>query len=338
MSIKTFIIISVKEIIIKKEFSNQRADKFIKKYLNDAPLSFIYKLFRKKDIKVNKHWIKENYILKEDDVLQIYVTDDQLNEFNNPKKIETIKDDINIVYEDENILIINKPDGLLVHGDEKEKRITLTNKVLSYLYKKGEYNPNEAGFTPGPVHRLDRNTSGLIIYAKNILASQELMKELQSHENITKEYLALVYGEVDESGEINAPLKKNEEEGIVRVTSIKNGGKPSITKYEKVISNEDYSLVKVKLVTGRTHQIRVHFAYINHPLVGDKKYGVFNKNVKDVELEKNMNQFLHSYKLSFINLSGNLSYLNGKSFVGKLDEKKIKILSKIYTNFDSSNI
>ena len=133
----------MKEILIKKEFSNQRADKFVRKFLNDAPLSFIYKLFRKKDVKVNKHWIKQNYILRENDLLEIYVSDAQLLEFNNPKKIENIQVNLNIIYEDKNILVVNKPTGILIHGDENEKRITLSNKVLSYLYNKHEFNPNE---------------------------------------------------------------------------------------------------------------------------------------------------------------------------------------------------
>ena len=114
----------MKEILIKKEFSNQRADKFVRKFLNDAPLSFIYKLFRKKDVKVNKHWIKQNYILQENDLLEIYVSDAQLLEFNNPKKIENIQVNLNIIYEDKNILVVNKPTGILIHGDENEKRIT----------------------------------------------------------------------------------------------------------------------------------------------------------------------------------------------------------------------
>ena len=132
----------MKEILIKKEFSNQRADKFVRKFLNDAPLSFIYKLFRKKDVKVNKHWIKQNYILQENDLLEIYVSDAQLLEFNNPKKIENIQVNLNIIYEDKNILVVNKPTGILIHGDENEKRITLSNKFLSYLYNINEFNPN----------------------------------------------------------------------------------------------------------------------------------------------------------------------------------------------------
>ena len=127
----------MKEVIIKKEVANQRVDKYVKKFLNDAPLSFIYKTFRKKDIKINGKWVKENYILKENDVLRIYIKDEQIEEFNKPKSIEKYKSDIDVVYEDSNILIVNKPKGLLIHGDQEEKRITLSNMVLSYLFNKG---------------------------------------------------------------------------------------------------------------------------------------------------------------------------------------------------------
>ena len=129
----------MKEVIIKKEVANQRVDKYVKKFLNDAPLSFIYKTFRKKDIKINGKWVKENYILKENDVLRIYIKDEQIEEFNKPKSIEKYKSDIDVVYEDSNILIVNKPKGLLIHGDQEEKRITLSNMVLSYLFNKGEF-------------------------------------------------------------------------------------------------------------------------------------------------------------------------------------------------------
>ena len=260
-------------------------------------------------------------------------------------KINTIKDMIfafpyryevllpNSNNEDKNILVVNKPTGILIHGDENEKRITLSNKVLSYLYNKHEFNPNEQGFIPGPVHRLDRNTSGVVIFAKNIIASQLLMEAFKNHEGIIKHYLALVKGKINKSGEINAPLIKDANTGLVKVDSISQNAKTAITTYELIDYKDDLSLVDVLLVTGRTHQIRVHFAYINHPLVGDNKYGDFAFN-KEFKKKYNFeNQFLHAYSLSFINLKGELSYLNNKVFSAKLDEKKNEILSKIYSKF-----
>lgn len=328
----------MKEIVIKKEFSNQRADKYVRKFLNDAPLSFIYKLFRKKDVKVNKHWIKQDYILKEGDLLSIYCTDEQLEEFSKPKKIENLSYDLDIIYEDNNVLIINKPSGLLVHGDKEEKRITLTNKVLSYLYNKGEYNPNELGFIPAPVHRLDRNTSGVVIFAKNIITSQELMEQFKEHDHIFKEYLALVKGKTNKQEEINLPLLKDSSSGLVKVDVNSLNAKKAITRYELLAYKENYSLIKINLITGRTHQIRVHMSFINHPLIGDNKYGDFILNKEFKKKYNYENQFLHAYSIMFTNLKGDLAYLNNKKFIAQIDKKKRNILENIYVNLDNINI
>ncbi|MCH5172354.1 MAG: RluA family pseudouridine synthase [Erysipelotrichales bacterium] len=317
----------MKEIIITKENEGQRADKFIRKFLNDAPLSFIYKVFRKKDVKVNGHWIKIDYILKSNDVLRIYVTDEQLNEFNNPKPIEKVKFNHEIIYEDENILIVNKPRGLLVHGDSEEKRITLANQVLNYLYSKGEYDPkNSLGFTPAPAHRIDRNTSGLVVFGKTIKALQILLDMFKDKESLEKTYLALVVGKLDKSGIINAPLIKDSKSGLVHVDFQNKFAKTAISEYEVEQYFKDYTLVNIKILTGRTHQIRAHMKYINHPVVGDGKYGDFavNKIFKnDFNFE---NQFLHARQIKFINAKEELSYLNGKTFVAKLNDDEARII------------
>lgn len=319
----------MKEIKITKENCNQRIDKFVRKFLNDAPLSFIYKLFRKKDIKINGHWVKENYILQNNDVLRIYVTEEQLLEFNKPKKIEDIKPTFQTIYEDNNILIINKPKGLLIHGDEGEKRITLTNMVLSYLYKKGEYIPNGEGFIPSPCHRLDRNTSGLVIYAKNVESSQILMDLFKTHENIKKSYIALLKGKIIDSGTIEAPLLKDSNTGFVKVGNIDKGAKKAITKYKLLSTNSIYSLVEADLITGRTHQLRVHFSYIGHPIIGDQKYGDFTLNKTfDSNFDYHY-QFLHAYKVEFINVGGSLSYLSNKVFIAKMFPKDEAILKSL---------
>ena len=319
----------MKEIVITKNKSNQRADKFVRRFLNDAPLSFIYKIFRKKDVKVNNHWIKENYILKENDVLKIFVTDTQLAEFNNPKKIEDIKLNFDVVYEDENILIANKPKGLLIHGDESEKRMTLSNMILSYLYKKGEYKNNLEGFIPSPCHRLDRNTSGLVVFAKNVLSSQIIMDLFKEHTNVTKTYLALLDGKIDETGKIEAPLLKDEKTGFVKVQSVSKGAKRAITSYKLVQFQKNMSLVEATLITGRTHQLRVHFSYINHPIIGDQKYGNFDANKKFNAKFNYHYQFLHAYKLEFKDVPGELNYLSGKTFVAPMFNKDREILNNL---------
>ena len=306
--------------------ANQRVDKYVKKYLNEAPLSFIYKLFRKKDVKINKHWVKENYILQEGDELSIYISDQQLEEFNKPKEIEKVNLNHPIIYEDENILIVDKPRGLLVHGDENEKVVTLANEVINYLYFKGEYDPKEKGFIPAPAHRLDRNTSGMVVFAKNLISLQILEELFKNKDNIDKEYLALVKGRVDQKLEIDSPLLKDEKTGTVRISKY---GKSALTFVEKVKFYGDFTLVKVRILTGRTHQIRVHLASLDHPVIGDSKYGDFKINKMFKDLYGFENQFLHAYKLKFKNIDSKLSYLSNKEFVSPLPSELDKLLKKI---------
>ena len=317
----------MKTFIVSSKEANQRVDKYIKKFLNEAPLSFIYKLFRKKDVKINGHWVKENYILNEGEELTIYVTDSQIEEFNKPKEIEKVSLNHQIVYEDENILIINKPRGLLVHGDEGEKKLTLSNEVINYLYFKGEYDPNsDRGFTPGPAHRLDRNTSGLVVFGKNLISLQELEALFKEKDEITKEYKALVVGKFDGERHISAPLLKDEKTGLVRISKL---GKNADTIVKSVGKYGDFTLVNVQILTGRTHQIRVHLSSIGYPVFGDSKYGDFKVNKEIKEKYKFENQFLTAYKLSFKNIKGHLSYLSGKSFEVNLPEYEEKLLKQL---------
>lgn len=317
----------MKKLVISSKEANQRVDKYVKKFLNEAPLSFIYKLFRKKDVKINGHWVKENYILNEGEELTIFVSDEQIEEFNKPKEIEKVSLNHQIVYEDENILIVNKPRGLLVHGDEGEKKLTLSNQVINYLYFKSEYDPrNDHGFAPAPAHRLDRNTSGLVVFAKNLVSLQELEELFKDKDEIVKEYKALVVGKFNGERTIDAPLLKDEKTGQVRISK---EGKNAVTIVKFIGKYGDFSLVNVQILTGRTHQIRVHLASINYPVVGDSKYGDFKVNKEIKEKYKFENQFLTAYKLSFKNLKGHLSYLSGKSFEVKLPDEEEKLLKQL---------
>ena len=307
--------------------AHQRVDKYLRKYLSQAPLSFIYKLFRKKDVKINGHWVKENYILNAGEELTVYVTDEQLAEFNQPRKVEKVSLNHPIIYEDENILIINKPRGLLVHGDQDEQRVTLANEVLNYLYYKGEYDPKEnQGFRPAPAHRLDRNTSGLVLFAKNLVSLQELEDLFKDKEEIDKIYLALVKGHLDEPMMIDAPLLKDEKSGLVKISKL---GKSALTRVEPFKYYDDLSLVKVQIFTGRTHQIRVHLSSKGYPVVGDGKYGDFQLNKEFKDLYKFDNQFLHAYQIHFKKIGGQLSYLTNKTFVAPLPKKEEEILNKL---------
>ncbi len=317
----------MKEITVTKANDGQRIEKFIRHYLSEAPLGYIYKAFRKKDIKINGHWVKKDAVVHEGDVVRIYVTDQQLADFAKPKEVVSKPFNHPIVYEDENILIVNKPSGLLVMGDEKEKRVTLANDVLSYLYGKGEYDPKDSSFTPSPAHRLDRNTSGIIVFGKTDEALKELTRLFKERDDIDKRYLALVAGiPPKDEGLIDAPLLKDPAMGLVKVSK---EGKEAKTKYKVLEKYEDTSLLELELLTGRTHQIRVHLSYIGHPIIGDGKYGDFEMNRIYKTRYRINNQFLIAYSLSFKKVQGKLEYLSGKTFKINLDKEEQKLLDTL---------
>ncbi len=321
----------MKQTTITHINAGQRADKFVRKWLDNAPLSFIYKLFRKKDVKVNGHWIPIDYVLKHDELLTIYITDSQMEEFKQPRPIIAAAFPHPIIYEDDVCLIVNKPKGLLVHGDASEKRLTLTNQVHAYLANTG-FPINQDGYMPAPAHRLDRNTSGLVIFAKTLAAQQALDQLFHDRINIQKEYLALVKGVVESGGEIDLMLYKDAVKGIVRVTKNKALGQHALTIYEPVESFEDYSLLAVTIKTGRTHQIRVHLAAIEHPLVGDRKYGDFNTNDTMLKTFRYEHQFLHAYRLKFNELTGVITHLSHREFSAPLPNQEHQILNFLRTH------
>lgn len=315
----------LKEIQIGKNEANQRVDKFLKKFLPKAPLSFIYKMIRKKNIKVNKLRVDNTYILQENDEIQIYINDDTMVAYREEKKILPININFTVIYEDENILLVGKPRGLLVHGDAHEKNNTLINQVLKYLYDRGEYNPSfEKTFVPASANRLDRNTSGIIIVGKNNLAVQNLNEMIRNYHNIRKYYLALIFGKFTKERTLEGRLLKDRALNKVILAEEEDAKEiKTIVRPRKIF--KDYSLVEVELITGRSHQIRLHLASIGHPIVGDSKYGDNNINRQlknDFGFE---NQFLHAYKLHFEHCIGSLKYLEGKSFVCPLPKELIKI-------------
>jgi 23S rRNA pseudouridine955/2504/2580 synthase len=319
----------MKKFIVSEQEENQTLEKYVKKSLPGASLNLIYKLFRKKDIKVNGHWEDKKYIVKNNEEITIYVKDSDLNDTSDTNI--TPKDNLSkyIVYEDNNLLMINKPRGILTQKAEA-RDYSLDVMVLEYLTYKNEYdNLTNLAFTPGPAHRLDRNTSGLILFGKNISTLQYLFSLLKDKEELDKHYLTLVKGEIFEDGEICAPLKKDLETGKVIVASIKDGAKKAKTIYKVVQRFNGYTLLDVKLVTGRTHQIRVHMAYIKHPVIGDTKYGDFKENKYFEKLYGFKNQFLHAYKLVFKNVDEPISYLKNRTIEISLNEEYKNLLNKL---------
>ena len=318
----------MREFIINNSENGLTLEKYVFKVLKTAPMSFIYKLFRKKDVKVNGHHQDKKYRLTTDDVVAIYISEQQFDEFQKEKDLNPnlkIKDWI--IYEDNNVLFVNKPRGLLVQKSNPHDE-SLDQLVVEYLMATNQYNPNkEKGFVPGPAHRLDRNTSGLVAFGKNHDALNLLFELFKNHDLINKHYLALVVGQVEkEKDTIEAPLLKDEEKNLVRVAK---NGKTAKTVYKLIKKYQDYSLLDVTLLTGRTHQIRVHMAYINHPIVGDSKYGNFEVNKMFKQQYGFSSQFLHAYKMGFGDLPEPLSNLSRKEFTAEPREDIANILTAL---------
>ena len=223
-----------------------------------------------------------------------------------------------ILYEDENLVIINKPRGLLLQQDGDTSHISLDNLVSKYLNK-----------TAMPVHRLDKDTSGICIFAKNNKTAEEMSKIFNNHSQIEKHYLTLVVGNITEDGVVDAPLRKSFERKKMVVAPLKSGAKSAITKYHPIENYKGYTLLDISLLTGRTHQIRAHMSYIRHHVVGDIKYGDYKVNnhfKREFDFE---NQFLHAYKIKFLDINGPLNYLKNKEFSCNLPLILEDILKKI---------
>ena len=304
----------MKTVIVNENDACQRLDKCLSKYFKTMPKSLIYKGIRKKRIKVNGKKSEIDYILTNGDKIDLYINDEF---FEVPdERVSFLKvenPNLDIVYEDENIILMDKKIGMIVHDDEDEKINTLLNHMKAYLYKKGEYNPEEENsFVPSLCNRIDRNTGGIVIGAKNALALKILNEKIKTRE-INKFYLCLVQGKLKtKEATLKAFLVKNTDQNRVYIHNepVKNS-KTIITKYKVLKENRLTSLVEVELLTGRTHQIRAHFAHIGNPLAGDGKYGTNEFNDK-VGMKT---QALYSYKLKFCFEDENaLSYLNGRTF------------------------
>lgn len=304
----------MKEFIINSNDAGQRLDKFITKACPNLPKSALYKGIRTKNIKRNGKRCEISDRLCEGDVIRLYLNDEFFTTETSPLDFLKVPSDIDIVYEDENILLVDKKCGIVVHEDDSNTVDTLINRILHYLYKKGDYKPDkEASFTPALCNRLDRNTGGIVICAKNAESLRILNQKVKDRE-LTKEYLCLIIGCPEKKSDtMKAYLEKDEKTNTVYVSDKKTPkNKTIITKYDVLKTNGRLSLVNVDLITGRTHQIRAHFAYIGHPLLGDGKYGI-NRVNRDYNIKT---QALYSYRLrfDFKTESGCLSYLNNKSF------------------------
>ncbi|MCL2225283.1 MAG: RluA family pseudouridine synthase [Defluviitaleaceae bacterium] len=281
-------------IKITNENANRRLDKFLFAYLNNAPHSFVYKMLRKKRIKLNGKRAEGNELLQAGDELRFFLSEETLAGCRKARIFATAKPLTGIIFEDENLLVVDKPVGLPSQGGMKSGDHLLA-RVLFYLQETGAISPT-ADFTPALCNRLDVNTSGLVVCGKNLHALQK-MNALFAGREVKKEYLAIVHGiagKVGESKTLTDFYRKDEKTNTAYVlphSSSPQGGAEIITEFTVLDVSEKYSLLSVSPVTGRSHQIRVHLAHIGFPLIGDKKYG--GKQTRTAPA-----QLLHCFKIT----------------------------------------
>ena len=331
----------MREIRITANDAGRRLDRFLRKYLPGASLSEVYRIIRK-DVKVDAKRRSESYILSEGEVLSLYLSGETLARFgaadpaggSRPAGAGTSKRSFGIIYEDAQLLIANKPYGLLTHGDSREKKNHLANQVKDYLISSGSYDPaGEKVFAPAPVNRLDRNTTGLVLFGKTAAAVRELNRFIRDDE-VSKHYMTVACGSIDGELRLSGSLTKDEAANRVTIgpegKDIKTVVRPlEILRFGRGLTA---TLCDVELLTGRSHQIRAHLSSAGHPLIGDSKYAdrsasAVNRYVRD---EHGLTtQLLHAHMLGFsadVPDSEVLGYLAGKTFISPLPKRFTDIL------------
>ena len=315
----------MQEIIVSANEAGQRFDKLLAKYLNEAPKSFIYKMLRKKNIVLNGKKATGNEKLEVGDSVKLFLADETIEKFSKLIVVKT-KAKLDIVYEDDNVLLINKPVGMLSQKAEANDE-SLVEHVISYMMESGQLTEADLRkFKPSICNRLDRNTSGLVVAGKS-LAGLQIMGELFKERSLKKYYRCLVKGRIDEKQYIKGYLKKDEVTNKVIISKQEiPDSLPIETEYEPIWSNDSCTLLEVHLITGRTHQIRAHLASQNHPIIGDYKYG--NRKVNDLYKEKYklQSQLLHAYRLEMPELNNELANMSGKKFIANLPKLFEKII------------
>ena len=312
----------MREIVIEKNEAGQRLDKFLAKYMNEASKSFFYKMMRKKNITLNGKKCEGNEKLAEGDVVKLFLAEDTIEKFSSVQVQEVKKVDLDILYEDDEIILVNKPAGMLSQK-AKETDESLVEYLIDYLLGSGKL--TESGlraFRPSVCNRLDRNTSGIVAAGKS-LAGLQMLSGVFKDRSIHKYYQCLVSGEIGDVKTVDGWLlkdeKKNQGRILTEAEAKRFGGRDGDeepkrirTKYEPIATDGRFTLLRVTLLTGRSHQIRAHLASLGHPIVGDSKYGGVSKVNPSGQAVKY--QLLHSYRLEFPKLAEPFAYLSGRVF------------------------
>ena len=314
-----------------------RLDKYLGRYMKEAPMSFFYKMMRKKNITLNGKKVTGSETLQVGDEIKLFLADETIVKFGGTLLTVSESDSANdqneeaiptiqwnqpvpkILYEDQHVLVMNKPIGVLSQKAKKDD-ITMTEWVIDYLLQNGTLKPSDLNtFRPGVCNRLDRNTSGIILAGKTLYGLQNLSAML-AERTVHKYYLTVVVGKISEKKRIEGYLYKKEQHNTVEIYDKPVEGASFIqTEYEPLMNNGEYTLLKVNLITGKSHQIRAHLSSIGHPIVGDGKYGYRRTN--EIFRRYHLNaQFLHAWEMVFPNLEGELSSLSGMVIHADLPE------------------
>ncbi len=315
---------------VGKNEAGQRLDKLLMKKMNKAPKSFIYKMLRKKNITLNSSKAKGSEILNQNDEIKMFLSDQTIDKFTQRVDVRDVKKSFELVYEDDYILVVNKPLGLLSQK-AKATDVSLNEQILSYLLESSFIVEEELQtFKPSICNRLDRNTSGLIIAGKTLISLQTLA-ELFRKGAVDRYYLTIVCGHIKDKNNLSAYLAKDKNNNIVTITPSKTRDSSKVAiEYEPISYNNDFTLLKVKLLTGKTHQIRALLSYISHPILGDYKYGKRTTNDIFKNKYKLKHQLLHSYKLSLPAIEGELANLSNKNFKAETPELFTRIENDIF--------